>query len=231
MYKKLMLACMALAAFAAFAIVPAMASAKNTPQVVENGAPLAPNTKILATNVGITKMTTSLGTVECTTASMTGELTKNTTGTVEGTITEAKFGGTGAQLSGAPEPECTTAAFFGGDTTITPNQATNGLPWCIRSTEAMATDEFQVRGNSCANLARPIRYAMDITNVGTCVYQRTTAIPGTFTTSTTDSTLSISEVEFTKFEGPFTCPSSGKLDMTFTMETDVSPFTSLGITS
>jgi len=220
-------------ALAAFAVMPAMASAANTPTVVENGTAITTNTKILATNVGTTKMTTSLGTMECSTAILTGELISNTTGNVKGIITEAKVGGTGATQTGAPEPECTTEAIFGGDTTVTPalTPATNGLPWCFEATSAMATDEFQVRGNSCANVARPIRFAMDITSIGTCVYQRTTAIPGKYTTSTTDSTLSISEVEFPKLEGGFACPSSGKLDMTFTMETDVSPFTSLGITS
>jgi len=232
MRSKLIAACMALAAFTAFAIVPAMASAANNPLVVENGTAVAVGTKILATNVGNTKMTTSLGTVECSKSVLTGELTKNTTGAVEGNITSAEFSGTGAQAAGEPAPECTTQAIFGGDTSITPNPATNGLPWCIRSTTAMAEHEFQVRGNSCANAARPIRFTMNITGIGNCVYQRTTAIPGKFTTSTTDSTLSISEVEFPKLEGGFACPSSGKLDMTFTMETDASPsFTSLGITS
>jgi hypothetical protein len=230
MSKKLMTGLLALVALAALAL-PAAASAANNPLVVENGTAVAVGKKITATNVGPTVMTTSLGNVECSTAILTGELTKNTTGTVEGNITDAKFGGTGALQAGAEEPECTTFAIFGGDTTITPKPATNGLPWCIRSTTAMAEHEFQVRGNSCAGLARPIRFAMDITNIGTCVYQRTAAIPGKYTTSTTDSTLSISEVEFTKFEGPFTCPGSGKLDMTFTMETDATPATSLGITS
>jgi len=70
-----------------------------------------------------------------------------------------------------------------------------------------------------------------ITNVGTCTYQRSTAIPGKYTTSTTDSTLTISEVEFPLLEGTsFLCPSNGKLDMTFTMETDETN-TPLGITS
>ena len=234
MRSKLIAACLGLAAFVAFAAMPALATAKNTPLVVENGTAVATGTKIQATNVGITKMTTSLGTIECSTAILTGTLTKNTTGTVEGNITSAKFGGTGALQAGAEEPECTTKAILGGDTTVTPSTATNGLPWCIRSTEAMATDEFQVRGNECAKAARAIRFALDVTGIGTCTYERSSAepIPGTSTTSTTDSVLSISEVNFPAVAGnPFGCPGSGKLDMSFTMETDVSPFTSLGITS
>jgi hypothetical protein len=221
---------MGLAALVAFA-VPAVASASNTPLVVENGTAVPVGTKIVANNTEVTKMTTSIGTIECSTATMTGELTKNTTGTVEGNITSAVFSGTGAQQVGAPAPECTTKAILGGDTSVTPSTATNGLPWCIRSTSAMLTDEFQVRGNSCSSASRPIRFALDVTGIGTCTYERTTAIPGTYTTSTTDSVLSISEVEFPRISGPFGCPGSGSLDMKFTMKTDVAGGASLGITS
>ncbi len=92
-------------------------------------------------------------------------------------------------------------------------------------------NESQVRGNRCSKASRPIRFATDTTGIGTCVYQRTSSIPGKFTTSTTESTLSISEVEFARLEGPFACVDSQKLDMAFKVETDVSPFTALGITA
>ena len=223
--------CILLSLVATLAAVPVTASAANSPLIVENGVAVPIGTKILTTNIGTLKFTTSIGTMECTTAKMTGELTKNTTGTVESSITAVEVGGTGLKQVGAPAAECTTQPIFGGDTSVTMNPTTNGLPWCLRSTSAMADDEFQLRGNSCANLARPIRFAMDITNIGTCVYQRTGAIPGVFTTSTTDSALVLSEVEVPKLEGSFGCPSSGKLDMTVTLETDASPSTPLGVTS
>jgi hypothetical protein len=227
MQSKLFAACLALVAFAAFA-VPSLASASNTPLVVENGTPVATGTKIEGVNVGVTKMTTSLGTVECTTAVMTGTLVKNTTGTVEGTIETAQFGGTGGTVAGAPEPECTSPF---GNPTVTPSTATNGLPWCLRSTSTMATDEFQLRGNGCTSAARPIRFALDVTVVGTCVYERSSAVVGSFTTSTTSSTLSVSEQEFPAVAGnPFGCPSSGKLDMAFQLRTSGGG-TTLGVTS
>jgi hypothetical protein len=246
MHKKLVIACMAVAAFAAFAM-PSAASAKNTPIVGETinnvFTPLAEGTKIKAVNVGITKMTTSLGTIECTTAELTGTLHRNKTGGVvskplpegggvTGEITFATFGGTGATQAGAPHTECTTQAFLGGDTTVTPNPATNGLPWCVASDETMVTDEFQVRGGACTSASRAIRFALDVTGIGTCQYQKATAIKGTFTTSDTDSVLTISEQEFSGsgLGNPFGCPGTGKLDMSFTMSTDVVGGASLGIT-
>jgi len=230
MRSKLFAACLSLVAFAAFA-VPSLASASNTPLVVENGTALATGTKIEGVNVGVTKMTTSIGTIECSTAIMTGTLTKNTTGTVEGDIETAQFGGTGAKAAGADEPECTTKAFLGGDTTVTPSTGTNGLNWCLRSTSTMATHEFQLRGNACTSASRPIRFALDVTGIGTCQYERSTAVPGTHTTSTTSSTLSISEVEFPAVSGnPFGCPSNGKLDMSFQIRTSGGG-TTLGITT
>jgi len=233
MRSKLFAACLALVAFAAFA-VPSLASASNTPLVVENNVAVPTETKVEGVNVGNTLMVTSLGTIECSTAIMTGKLTKNTTGTVEGDIETAKFGGTGLQQSGAPEPECTTKSFLGGDTTVTTETGTNGLPWCLRSTTAMATDEFQLRGGSCTAAARPIRFARDVTGVGACQYEKATQsvpIKGTFTTSETSSTISMSEQEFPAVAGnPFGCPSSGKLDTTFQLRTSGGG-NSVGITS
>jgi hypothetical protein len=229
MRSKLIAACLGLAAFVALAVMPAMASATNKPLLVEGKTTVPVGTKILATNIGETEMVTSLGTIKCSTATMTGEVKANTTGNVQGDITSAVFGGTGKQLLGAPHPECTTEAFLGGDTTVTTETGTNGLPWCISANSEMKTHEFQVRGNKCSGASRPIRFALDITNIGTCVYERSTAIPGSFTTSEKESVLSISGVEFPRISGPFGCPSSGKLKMSFKIETHVSPFTTLGI--
>jgi hypothetical protein len=231
MRLKRTLTSLGLVALAVCAAVPATAAATNHPIIVENGTPLAVGSKFTATNVGVVKTTTGLGSFECSTAVMTGQVTKNTTGAVEADITSAAVGGTGLIASGAAAPECTTQAFLGGDTTATISTATNGLPWCLRATEAMNTDEFQIRGNSCIKASRPIRIATDITGIGTCTYERMEPIPGTFTTSTTDSVFSIYEVNFPSVPGnPFGCAGGFRLDMSFTMETDASPFTSLGIT-
>jgi hypothetical protein len=231
MQRTLVVPCLALVVFAAFA-APSFASAATSPLVVENGTAVAVGTKFEAVNVGVFRMTSSFGTFECTTAITTGELIKNTTGTVEGNITSAKVGGTGPPQPGAEEPECTTQSFLGGDTTFTWNTATNGLPWCLRSVSTMASDEFQVRGGKCSEASRAIRFALDVTNIGTCTYERSAAMPGTYTTSTTSSTLTFSSVSFTAVSGnPFGCPGSTiSLDLTFQLRTDGST-TTLGITS
>jgi hypothetical protein len=148
---------------------------------------------------------------------MTGTLTKNNGTEVEGNVTSATFSGTGS------EGRC-TASF--GNSTVNPSPATNGLPWCIRSTPAMATDEVQIRGNECSKAARPIRFLLN-TAVGECAYERTTPVVGTYTTDTpihgnSDAVIHIFEQLFTGVAGTngFFCPAEGLLDMTFTLETD-----------
>lgn len=207
------------AAIMALAVVPAAASATNSPELVETTAGgtvdrLATGSLIQGTNTAPTKMTNASGEVllECETATMTGSVTKNDGSNVEGNITANSF------INDVSGPDCSGIL---GPTLVTANPATNGLNWCLRSTSTMATDEFQVRGNSCASLARPIRFVLDVTFTGqTCIYQRTSAIPGTFTTGH-ESVLSISGVEFPLAEGSsFGCPSKGFLDMSFLLETD-----------
>jgi len=217
------------AAIMALAVVPAAASATNSPELTENGTPVKVGEKISATSVGKTIMTNASSgatVVECDTALMTGPVTKNDGSNVEGTIEKAEFHNTGGG-------GCSGAL---GTVTVTPsttsNPATNGLPWCIRSTSTMVTDEFQVRGNSCSGLSRPIRFILH-TAFGECVYQRTAAIVGTFITGIGKTTLSISTAnagsEFEKLSGGFQCPEKARLGMTFTLETDVSPFTRIDI--
>lgn len=223
MAKKFITACMAVVAFAAFGVLPTFASAANSPQLTHpTGTLLAKGTKIKGTNIGETLMTDTSGNVltRCTSATLTGELTKNESNTVEGNVSSAAFSGSGT------EGRC-TATF--GDSIVNPNPATNGLPWCIRSTSTMAEDEVQIRGNACSSASRPIRFILT-TSVGECAYERTTAIVGTYTTDTaannnSDAVVHISKQLFTLIGGGtsgFFCPSEGLLDMSFTLETDTS---------
>ena len=218
MSKKLIMACMALFAFAAFAL-PAVASA--SPELTHpTGTTLATNTKIDATGIGIQRLTDTSGNtlVECSSATMTGTLTKNNGTEVEGSIESTTFKGTGTN------GECTSS--FGGITVDT--NIGNGTPWCLRATAAMNKDEFQVRGNSCANAARSITFVLTSTSIGTCKYVRTEPLKGTFATHPTDAILTLTgsgatggaDTEFTKEEGSILCPSNGTLDMEFTLETD-----------
>ena len=203
MYKKLLAACMAVAALAAFGMASTASAAPFLTQ--PTGTALATGTTIVGTNVGNTLMTTSLGTVTCTSAKLEGKLTTNSTASgSKGEVTSAAFN------------NCTSWA---GSVTVTPNPATNGLPWCLEATEA--NDNGKVRGGGCSSASRAIRFVLDFPGF-TCTYQRTSAAAGTVTTDTSgqQASVTLSEQEWPRLEGDsFLCPSSGKLDMTFTLET------------
>jgi hypothetical protein len=208
MSKKLMTGLLALVALAAMAL-PAVASA--SPEITHpTGTTLATGAKITGTNVGNTVLTSSLGNVECSKALMTGTLTKNSGTAVEGTISSASFKGT----EGGAEEKC-SGAFGSVAVTVT------SLPWCIRATNTMAPDEFQVRGGACTEAAKAITFALHTSLFGTCTFERAAASPvtGTFRTHAAgDALLTITNVAFTRTSG--FCPSEGKLDMSFTLETD-----------
>jgi hypothetical protein len=205
MAKKLFAALMALAAIGAFAA----ASASANPVLTHpTGTVLKTETLIKATNVGNTTMVTGLGTVTCTAAQMTGKIKTNSTASgSEGEVTSASFS------------NCTSWA---GAVTVTPGTltSTNGLPWCLEATTA--SDEGKLRGGACASAVRPIRFTLDF-SFGECVYQRSTAANGTLRTDVAageDATVNLKEQEWTLFSGGGLCASSGKLNMTFTLETD-----------
>jgi hypothetical protein len=221
MYKKLILACMAVAAFAAFGMSATSASA--TTLTHPTGTAMGTCTGCLkATNVGHTVMTNAAGEtlITCTTATMTGNLDTNSGGSVAGTITSASFSGTGT--SG----DCTTS--IGGSVKVT-TQVTEGVstevgvPYCIKNTKE---DKFEVRGGACSEAARSIKYTLDFTGDGSyCGFQKS-SLTGTFTTDATGDAIFTTDNEgvFTRYEqGGFQsifCPTEAKLDMTFTLETD-----------
>jgi hypothetical protein len=203
----------AVAACLAISLVPSLVSA--APVLTHpTGTVLGTGASIVGTNVGDVKFTTSLGTITCSKAVLGGTVTTNSTASgskIE--VTSAAFSGTGAA------GECTS---FSGGVTVTPNPATNGLPWCRESTAA--TDEVKLRGGGCGSASRPIRLTMDFTAnpPGVCVFQRTSAVIGTVHTHIgTEETESeaVAEQEWTKLEGGFACPSSFKLDAAFVLET------------
>jgi len=222
MGKKLNTACMALVALAAF-VLPAVASASL--QITHpTGTRLATGVKIKATQIGASKFTstsnTGAGSVlwECSAGSMTGELTKNNGAEIEANIEALSLSGTAA------ESKCTGL----GGLKYTSNVG-NGVPWCLRATNAMNADEFQIRGGKCNEAARPTTLLFD-TGLGVnCSYERTTAIKGTYTTdSTGDAILTltgsaetgISDTGFTREGTNALCPASTTLDTQFTLETD-----------
>jgi hypothetical protein len=248
MSKKLITACMGLVVLAAFAL-PAVASAANKPVITHpTGTAMSVRTEtckvvgeagcLVGTNVGNTLLKNGEGTTvltECTTAKLTGTLTKNSGGTIEGDITTATFSGTGEVASGMNE--CTGISILP-NLTVTTNGThegvkideggvTNGTPYCLKTNPEMAEDEFQLRGGTCSGAATKITFIFDTTGLGECKYERAAASPikGTFTTDTTGEALFFLKAGAnTKFTGEagnnILCPTSGTLEMTFTMETD-----------
>jgi hypothetical protein len=207
MAKKILAICAALVAFAA---VPAVASA--APELVNGaGTKVATGSAITGTNVGNTVMTTSIGNVECTTAVMSGTLTKNSGTEIEGDIESASFKGTesGERCSGP----------LGATEVTIPS-----LPWCIRATKSMEPDEMQVRGGKCSETSRALTFTLHGSIFGfpvTCHYSKA-SVSGTYRTKAAgDAQVTITKQKFTRETGSSgSCPESGELDMSFTLETD-----------
>jgi hypothetical protein len=247
MGKKLITACLGLFALAAFAL-PAAASATSPVVTHPTGTALATGTKITATNLGTTKLKNASGETtltECTTARMTGTLTKNKEGHIEADITTATFFGGGAGKYKGME-ECKGVSILP-DATVTSNgtdpvgtkideeDVANGTPYCLTAGGVLAANKFTIRGGTCSEEPRKIIFILDTTKFfegdieRECKYERTTAIEGTYTThSTGDAILSVAanekETGFTGVAGNnVLCPSKGTLQMSFTLETDTTP--------
>jgi hypothetical protein len=213
MYKKLITACLGMAAFAAF-VLPATASASPT-LTAPTGTPYTGLIK--ATQVGhSTLWNTKKDTrqLTCTGGTMEGEVTRSGT-PIEGKITSAVFSGTGGVAHNGL-PECTGSV----NASVTAS-VTKLVPWCINS---IGTDEFTIIGCSGANL----KFSMVTTGIGTCVYESTSHVVGHYTTHPADAVLTVTAVPhengsptngFKKIEGSFLCPTSGMLEMSFTLET------------
>jgi hypothetical protein len=237
MSKKLITAALGLVALAAFAL-PAAASATSPVLTHPTGTAYCPNggttCLLTGTNIGNTKFKSGSSTLsECTTAKITGYLVKNKETHIEGNVTTATFSGAGEEFNGMHE----CLGFFGfGNLTPTTNgthpagtkidneDVENGTPWCMTAGGELGANEFTVRGGTCAEAPRKITFILDSTVAGTCKYERTTAIKGTYTTDDTGDaifTLLPANTGFTGEAGnPGGCTASGSLEMKFTMETD-----------
>jgi hypothetical protein len=217
MRRKLSLTCMVVAALAALGVGASTASAVNDPQLTTKGGALVPvgTSNLTATQVGETALLSTSGAVliSCSTGTGTGAVVKNSGGTVEGEITSLKIGGTGTLAAGEPANECTGS--FGN------LSVTAVLPWCLRSTPTMATDEMQVVAGKCPGTGN-VKFLAVSTTAGTCEYEAVGPIKFDFLTSPNDaqatvrSTAAGSGVKLIK--GGFLCPSSAMLKGTRTLE-------------
>lgn len=220
MSKKIIMSCMAVAAFAAF-VLPATASAENKGTLADAGGTVAVGAKIWGTNIGNTLFTDTPGNtlVTCTTAHLTGEVKSNTDGKIEGTITTFDFSGTGAVHADNGLNEC-TGSF--GNAYITVEGKL-----CIRSTATNATDEFEVGTDKglCSEGVGKVEFIIGSTTAGECTYESTNPVTGTYTTSNaSQSELTVRNTQAGSgaklVKGGFLCPSSGMLNMKFGLETD-----------
>jgi hypothetical protein len=218
---KLLKASIALAAFAAVFVVPSIASAG--PTLTAPTGTAYKGTYIEAENVGVTKMTLPAGiggSVECQTATMTGDLTTNSGGHVSGDIETVEFRGRPKQANPHESNQCDSPL---GAVSVTPNHTTNpkqggvgSLNWCL--TANTNDNKFTVRGGNCTEATRPLTFTLH-TPIGECAYSKA-SVTGSYTTHPNDAVLTLSEQEFTKSVGSAFCPGSGKLDMSFTLRTD-----------
>jgi hypothetical protein len=194
MHKKLMMACMAIAAFAAFVIAPA---ASASPVLTNSGGgATAVGTEITGKNVGNTTFTGAFNVV-CSSADLTGKLTKNASNVIEGEIPvgSSTFTGTGTSS------DCTSAL---GSTGVTVN-----TKLCL---VAKGGDVATVTGCG-ANLA----FTLTITGTGPCKYS-TASVSGTHNTNK-DAEITIVKQPANLVEGGFFCPGTGELDMVFALTT------------
>jgi hypothetical protein len=204
MNKKLMLACMAIAAFAAFVIAPVASGAVLT----ENGTALATGTSITAKNTGNTLFTGPFN-VSCTNAHLQGTVTTNSGGVIKGEIPvgSATFTGTGTGT------DCTSAL---GAAAVTVNSKL-----CLevaKGTDTVVTNGCTAKNEKGEVTNEPVEFTLTVTGTGPCKYS-TASVSGPLVTNTTPASASLSEQEAKKKEGGIFCPSSGKLDMTFDIYT------------
>lgn len=194
----------------ALCALPQAAIAVNSPEVTyPTGTKLATESAVRAVNVGDTKLTSTGGTLTCSSAALEGILKKNSGTEVEVDIESATFAAGG---------ECTSTD----GATVSAAPSKNGVPWCLRSTPEFVADEFQIRGGRCSDAVRPIRFIANTTTTtpGECVYERSGAIVGSYKTSPEDALLTSNGVTYSRVSGSFSCPESISLDTSITLEKD-----------
>jgi hypothetical protein len=198
-----MLTCMALMAFAAFASMPALASA--SPVLTENGVKVVPPQLVVATAKNTT-FTSSSTVITCETSTLTGTVTTNSGTAITGDITKAEFHNAG----GAP---CSSSL---GAVKVT----VESLPWCIHSG---AADIWTLNGGACPATSGTIAFTLDLEGFGgfPCKYTRSAAVEGTFATNTTPANLKTKAGTntFTTTQG-FPCPASGVFEANYSLETE-----------
>jgi hypothetical protein len=225
MHKKILGICAALVALAAFAIAPAMAAA--SPLLTDPDGTVLVGSKLTATGLNSSEFSSGFITVKCNDYWMTGTVTSNTTGNVKGTIEKASFNNWNEAKTATEDCSSTLGA-----TKVTIPALTNEVGgtqhWCIEA-NGETIGEGSVAPHACGGTGGVFTFVLDVTNFfGShviCRYTRSTNIPIVYTVGTDVVSLK-GEQEFKREEtSSSSCSEVGKLkNMSFTLETDVSPF-------
>jgi hypothetical protein len=209
MRNRILMLCVAVAAFAA---LPAIAAAASPTLEDDSGAVLATHTgniKAVSTNL---VFTTSSGNFECATSTLEGELTVNSGNVVEGDISTATF------LNSTGGPKCKTSL----PGPLTMEITTENLPWCLKATASPA-DTATIDGGTCGVTPRKtIAFTVHLFNtsgaeVAACTYERA-SVTATYKTATSPLVGTVSAgTTFTKTSGSILCPSTGTVAGSFTL--------------
>jgi hypothetical protein len=191
MHKKLMMACMAIAAFAAFVVAPA---ASASPVLTSGGSAVATGTSITAKNTGNTTFTSSIFNVTCSSAHLVGTVTANAGTQIKGTIPKGSALYTGTGAGG----DCTSGL---GDVKVTVS-----TELCIETVKG--TDTVIIDGCG-ANLG----FTLAVTGGIACNFTGKITSGATFVTNAA-ATVNVVKGASVSSTDPF-CPSSGTLDMDF----------------
>jgi hypothetical protein len=212
MHKKLMMACMAIAAFAAFVVAP---TASASPVLTHEGIKVPPGTTIVGTLTENAVFTGAI-TVTCTKAVLTGTVIENSGTKIKGEIPAGKASFTGTSGTGT---EC-SSTLAGAPVVVTVNSKL--CLETVEKTDTVLTTGCEVETNPITEpkvlTKEPVVFTLNLTGNGPCKYS-TASVTGTFKTGE-PATVKLSEQEAKKVEGGFFCPSSGKLDMDFDLYTD-----------
>jgi len=195
MQKKLIMACMAIAALAAFVVAPA---ASASPALTESGVKVAAGTSITGKNTGNVLFTGGFA-VECSSADLKGTVSTNTGSWIGITVPLFSSSFTGSGFGG----DCTSAL---GDVQMTLNGSL-----CL---ETSGADTVPVNG--CGG---PITFTLKVTSAGiSCAYS-TASVTGSFKTNAA-ATVNVFSQGATRESGQsFLCPSEGRMTMDFDLTT------------
>lgn len=186
MHRKITLACLAVAAFAAW--IPLTASA--SPVLTQNGVFVPVGTSITAKSTSTSSLTTMFG---CSSAHFRGKITWNSGTQIKGEVP----GGFALFTSTGASGDCTSIT---GDVRVTVNSNL-----CFETVKG--TDNVTFTG--CG--ATPFTLTATFTQGGYVCKYRAASVTGAFATNA-NATTNISEQPLEREEGGFMCPVSTKLD-------------------